>query len=320
MPRVTLHKVLLFCLAIRISSLRLIQSPWSPELAETASFSSQENSACSDLFSGLPFPDNGGRPVFNKVVKHLPTILLLGDSVDRMVVDDFCISKHKNECSLHAWAKRKFKYKKGVSASAWASSSNGILGFLHVYGSGEHGPYPHGHINTFYDPYTDTPLRICKGIQYFTEEVATPTHIVFQVALWDIFLLQEGNCNHTEKHDQKSKTMTTKSVGHCAYREDLMTYKTNMLNRINDIKRCAPADTEVILRTTPWEEWAGDALTEFNKVIRSISEEQKLRLFDFDQLAYQNLLGGEIGFRDSIHPQSKNTAAFGNYMFQQLQR
>jgi hypothetical protein len=234
-------------------------------------------------------------------------VLLLGDSVDRHLVDNFCTiqrERQPNRVLDYDWSSEVFTYKNGISASRVCETlENGALGFLHLYGSAQTGPYLHGHSNSPDDPFTDTPIRICKGLKIFGEHVGEPSWIVFQALLWYIFFIRlEAGVNLTGKDPLTQK------------------YKANITSRLQDIERCKPPCARVALRTVPHMQWGGATVLAFNDVIREVALEQAIPLLDYDHMAWNLSYATEESaiFQDLMHPNSKVSTTFALALFSQL--
>jgi hypothetical protein len=221
-----------------------------------------------------------------------PVIFLLGDSVERYVISDTCESINT---PFEDWSYPKFQYKKGSSASALCITQNGSIAHLHLYGSQPTGPYLHGTTNTVDDPWTDSPLRICTGIELFVSKVGTPHIIGYQSMLWDIMVFYENN---TLDHDDAVRI-----------------YTHNILARIEDVKRCKPSSSKIVLRTIPWHPFGGVLVQKFNNVIRMISQEHKIVLVDFDEHLWgwreHNEQNAGLILRDIMHPSVQYSILLG---------
>ena len=198
--------------------------------------------------------------------------------------------------SVKDWSENHFKYKTGSSASAACSTSQGSIGHLHLYGSKSQDPYLHQISNSDDDPYTDTGTRICKGIEFFSGTVGKPDVIVFQTMMWDVFLREQG--------------FSDESI--------LVSYRQNILERIQDIKNCKDSQTSVFLRTVPWNHRTEPLLPKMNSIIKNIANDFGMMVFDFDFVLRgwrehfpenENLV-----FRDSIHLSMQCTSRFGLYV------
>jgi hypothetical protein len=221
-----------------------------------------------------------------------PAVLLLGDSVDRYVVRDFCEAQN---LTYEDWSGRTFRYRyEDVSSgTSICQSPNGTLGHLHLFGTNATGPYRNNIFNNRWDPFVDTPLRICKGIEVFTRNVGPPAAIVFQTVLWDALAFSKQLWLPDEAKVEA--------------------FRAALLDRIRDIDRCRGHATELVLRTVPLSIWASGITALLNDVIRNTSAALGLRLLDWDTdiRAWASPKEDEIGiFRDAIHPSAKYCLRF----------
>ena len=236
-----------------------------------------------------------------------PRVLLLGDSVDRFLVEDFCnlqSQQQPNRVLDYDWSSHFFSYKHEISGSRVCGTfTHGALGFLHLYGSAETGPYLHGHSNCAEDPFTDTSIRICKGLEVFQDTVGTPSWIVYQTLLWDIYFTR------TEVH--KKNSMMDQLA---------LQYRVNIESRLQDIKRCKNPCSQVALRTVPHMQWGGEILLVFNGILRQIAVEQALPLLDYDYMAWNLSYATDESalFKDSMHPNQEVSATFAMELLSEL--
>jgi len=205
------------------------------------------------------------QPAKKSVSSSDQCVLLLGDSIDRYMVSDGCVAHEVPEASLVDWGKSAFSYKEGSKACGscfWEdepATRKVTVGNLHLYGTNPTGPYLHGHTNDATDPYTDTPLRICKGIELFAANACPdqPIDYVFQAQLWDL-------------HGFKSNAPGVDgSFTEDYLAADVRRYRNNFRSRIADIKRCKKPDDRVFLRTQLHTHWGGDQQTVYNTIARA---------------------------------------------------
>ena len=221
-----------------------------------------------------------------------PVVLLLGDSIDRFVVRDFCAAQNQ---SYEDWSGQTFRYRVDdiSSATSVCRTPNGTLGHLHLFGTNSTGPYRDNINKNRYDPFVDTPLRICKGIEVFTRNVGKPVAIVFQAMMWDLlsFMKQEWLSDDSK----------------------VAVFRSSFLARIRDINRCRGHGTELVLRTVPKSRWAPNLAIALNWVIRNVSAELGLRLLDWDaEIRGWYLPKDPEGFifRDAFHPTPNSCTIF----------
>ena len=215
-------------------------------------------------------------------------ILLIGDSLDRFLVDDLCSSRGGQKID---WSENTFKYV-FYGATHLCIFDRGALGSLHLFGSAATGPYVNGEVNTADDPHTDSELRVCEGIRIFGKTVGELTWVVFHVSIWDISLMDK-----------------TAITGDHTF---ITQYKGQLVARLEDIDRCKPTNTRVALRTGPHTEWGGNAQVSLNTVIREVAQERKLPLLDYDLAAWSLGASEAEIFKDPNHPNQRISVAFAN--------
>ena len=215
-------------------------------------------------------------------------ILLIGDSLDRNLVDDLCSSRGGQKID---WSENTFKYV-FYGATQLCIFDRGALGSLHLFGSAATGPYVNGEVNTTDDPHTDSELRVWEGIRIFGKTVGELTWVVFHVSIWDISLMDK-----------------TAITGDHTF---ITQYKGQLVARLEDIDRCKPIKTRVALRTGPHMEWGGNAQVSLNTVIREVAQERKLPLLDYDLVAWGLGASEAEIFKDQDHPNQRISATFAN--------
>ena len=119
-------------------------------------------------------------------------IFLIGDSVDRYILEDWCVYKGDppgckgSRCRY--WASNT-----GIKTAPplWAPSDllctmpNDTIVFGHHYGSAAQGPYLHN-LTGKKDPLVNSNARIPRLLEIFFDRVGTPDLIIYHSALWDI--------------------------------------------------------------------------------------------------------------------------------------
>lgn len=227
--------------------------------------------------------------------KALPQhILLLGDNVDRNIVDDLCSISVADEPPVADWTQGVFRYKEGASAAAYCQRPWGSVAFVHLYGASPRGPYLHDHVNTPDDPYTDTILRIEKSLSVYKDVfLKSPDMIVYQSNLWDEHLYRDP----------------AKRGGHPYVSLIVQKYLLNMEENIRLIRKLTPADTLLLLRTTPT---AYPILQpQFNAAIRLLGHRLDVGVVDWEVMAIRAEHSTVSTFRDFHHPNEETSRAFG---------
>ena len=206
-------------------------------------------------------------------------VFIFGDSVTRQAVGDFCRSK--SNALGYEWGENVFKDKTGAHASAVCIFHDTKVAFLHLYGSNETGPYLHGHVNTASDPYTDTPLRVCKSFEVYKNQEGVPTHVVWAVSWWDIMANKNYRTGNKTWVSAWGKIVRRRLFG--------------------DVHGCFP-DSKIVVATVPHSKYGGQLMIDMNTELRRIAREQSVPLWDFDDIVWSNGKSEEILFRDRQHP------------------
>jgi len=131
-------------------------------------------------------------------------VLLIGDSIDRYVVVDWCA---KHNATVLNWGDDSIKYgdKGGTKKpSAYCELENGdSLAFLHIFGSSGSGPYLF--ISTRDDPFAATTRRLIKALELYREQIGFHklTKIIFHSSLWDFRPFRSDVCEYRYEQDAK---------------------------------------------------------------------------------------------------------------------
>ena len=108
-------------------------------------------------------------------------LLLIGDSVDRCIVQDWCGLQRSRGVQVTSfnWGDSSIKYasKKGMMPSDICVSTTDSIAFVHIFGSNATGPYLHMFSNSPEDPYVDTQVRVKKSIELYKAHVGLPDRI-----------------------------------------------------------------------------------------------------------------------------------------------
>jgi hypothetical protein len=245
----------------------------------------------------------GSKPIPRNLTLHLnfktscpPKILLMGDSVDRHLVEDFCISKSGSSEAVHNWSYKMFGYRTHALGAALCNLTEGIVGHLHFFGSNASGPYLHNLSSTIEDPFIDTEARICKGIEVYSRNVAVPTLIAFQVLLWDVYIYARIPVADNVKAQR---------------------YKESMFARVKDIQACKHKLSTLMLRTVPAMLWNNNLVVLFNGVMKSIARDLGIRILDYDSMLWgmdRNMTREQTLFRDQMHPRREFNSIFASHL------
>jgi hypothetical protein len=216
------------------------------------------------------------------------SVLLLGDSIDRHTVLEWCELKRKQGIKTISseWGASSLKYSNihGRQASFFCSTMNDSIAFVHIFGSNATGPYRKHFGNGEVDPYQNTNARLNLSISLYQSKFGVPDRIIFHTGLWDVGNLQIYR-------------FTRKAM-------DLFTVNTNL--RIEEIQQMVGKRVDVGLRTAAYSAASAKLTTVFNKVIRQIAIEKNLTLYDLDHDVWSTVdfdysLESTL-FQDYVHP------------------
>ena len=225
-------------------------------------------------------------------------VLLLGDSVDRWIVHDWCYLQRGrgNDGKNYEWSAGSIHYmnKHGELPAQVCTTENSSIAFAHLYGSSPTGPYFHGFNNSESDPYIDTPARIQKILELYKANVGPPDRIMFTTNQWDV-----QGWYFKEHFLVENETMWNTAVAQ---------FTINLRDRVDEIIKAVGKDVDVGLRTAVWEAKGGALLKTFNNIQRKFAEERGLTLMDMDEDVWSSVghdysaSNEDFLFRDWIHP------------------
>lgn len=233
-------------------------------------------------------------------------VLLIGDSVDRFMVEHFCNSRrnvsHEPTFFLSTWGGTILKsndYSK--QASKICSNNLTTIANLHIFGSKPMGPYlwvkrEKNKMNVY-----DTKPRIFAALPLYFSEVGIPNKIVYNSVIWDgrmFSYLQKLNSSDP------------------IWNDTLRDFSRNINDRITDIESIAnPYGVEVTLRTAPRTNRhsngdfdIGELMDAFNIIMREIGRQRNISIFDFDNDAWSTVHWNHTDhnhnriFLDDVHP------------------
>ena len=215
--------------------------------------------------------------------------LMFGDSINRFVVDDTCATLNG---VMSTWANDQFVYKAGSSANAVCISDRGVIAFLHVYGSSLRGPYLHGHSNSVDDPYTDTELRIVRGLHFFLAEFGIPTLVTYRAELWDAHVTYKEPFH---KHD-----------------DIISRFVNDTITIFQTLQMALPSSVLLGTHTIPITTWGGVLHLKYSSALRYIAKFLDILIIDWQHLVSDS---GKTRFlRDKHHPTPELCSAIGNLL------
>ena len=229
-----------------------------------------------------------------------PIILLLGDSVDRHAVLEYCRAL---KITPKNWSHGLFRHKDDpLCGAAVCHSPRGTIGHLHLFGSNATGPYGTNQDITSHagDPFIDTKPRIAKGIELFTQEIGRPTLIVYQTLLWDLFW-----------------TIKSPTLSRLPRKKQREVFGELVIERLQEVIRIKEESTALYLRTAPPSWWQYHTVLEFNHVTRRISRDMNLTLVDFDTMVWgsnRSFARRPHLFRDLVHPRKEWTQMLASHL------
>mmetsp|Transcript_18397 Transcript_18397/g.17709 ORF Transcript_18397/g.17709 Transcript_18397/m.17709 type:complete len:402 (+) Transcript_18397:228-1433(+) len=213
-------------------------------------------------------------------------ILMMGDSINRYMVDDICLKP----ALLRTWGKH-FSY---VGNPAYVCESDSFtFGYLNIYGSSPIGPYHKNHVNTPQDPYADTNLRIRNGLTQYIESFGIPEFIVFRVDLWDMHLHQDQDLDPGALFSQ-------------FLHDNVIAY---------DLIRSISPTSILGTHTIPTPLWGLHLFHRYENGLRYLSDIANLVLFDWNLLlsSHQNKTS-YLRLGDPHHPNVAYSNSFANLM------
>ena len=187
------------------------------------------------------------------LIQKVKRILLIGDSLDRLIVFDYCNFRGGH---FSQWGDHTIKYggQRGTKMPSAICeeniksihdpniSYNNTIAFFHIFNSAAKGPYLW--IDTR-DPYADSAPRIDKAVELYRHQIGEPTEILFQSELWD--------ARPYIVHEQLNESTNPR------WKETLSEFRSNVLERIQQIRVLFPNPNITIgLRTCPWTHYGGD--------------------------------------------------------------
>ena len=211
-------------------------------------------------------------------------ILLLGDSIDRITVQEWCSFKERQGFRVNLTSSWCGEYEISRGPHKWhccsCQTDNDTIGAVHLFGSGESGPYHH---SVHKDEYEPTKIRLTVMIPKFISLYGTPDRVMFHTSQWDA---RCGENNH--KSIDKFRFDTT--------------------SRVDEILAIVGNKSDVGLRTAAWSIRGGSGIREYNVAIREIALQKKLTFYDFDHDIWSSVNHDFTKewhlFRDEIHPVS----------------
>ena len=220
-------------------------------------------------------------------------ILMLGDSVDRNLLDDGCDSMGET-AELLEWG-RDLSYlqagKKWVQGGGVCKSRNFTWGYMNIYGSKKKGPYYQHFKNNPVDPYTDTEARIFQAIEQYKSALGVPDFVFYRADLWDLHVISASNFSLQEE-----------KVYFEQYRENLNWAWETIRSMLPNSVLCTHTIPPIL-----WEH--GDKLfDEFMSNVRFVAAENEVVIFDWNQMLGRS--DPHTYLRDKHHPDGRHSSSF----------
>jgi hypothetical protein len=224
-------------------------------------------------------------------------LLILGDSVSRYMIDNGCMAIGGTQ---YNWGEG-FVYKASASPASACETDDGVVAYLNLYGSKPRGPY-YGHVNTGDDPWTDTELRIARGMELFTAQFGEPMAVILRTDLWDLHMLLDKPPLPPPERAEFLKAMAG-----------------TMRVALRQIRALAPRAL-LGTHTIPMITWKNfdDTFTQAQNALRLLSIEEDLFLFDF-KLATDPFPPAVVN-RDIHHPTPAYCATFLQILYGSVRR
>ena len=245
-------------------------------------------------------------------------IFIIGDSIDRYIVEDFCLNRgDAQNCGGSAcsyWASNAgipLTYKiKGYPTHVRCDMGDDSITTLHNYGTNDEGPY-FSLSSAHNDTYAATPLRIAHALELYFDRIGVPDMVIYHGTQWDIQGLYEqgGMLKSKWKWDYEDSSTS-------AWQTAIVGYESSLNKRLNDVFEGVTKNlnrlqqqngvVNIGLRTAVWNSGGGPLLHAFNMVTRKVAKERNVSLFDLD-----NDVWGAVNWnftlerkvlRDFIHP------------------
>jgi hypothetical protein len=212
-------------------------------------------------------------------------ILLLGDSIDRITVHEWCSFKERQGFRVNLTISWCNEYELNRGAHKWhccsCQTDNDTIGAVHLFGSAETGPYHH---SVEKDEYEATKIRLTVMIPKYISLYGHPDRVMFHTSQWD------ARCGETKANEHKP----------------LEKFRLDTNARLDEIRAIVGNETDVGVRTAAWSVRGGIGIREYNVAIQDIAHQKNLTFYDFDHDVWSSVNHNYAKewhlFRDEIHP------------------
>ena len=233
-------------------------------------------------------------------------LFLIGDSVDRQIVVEWCNMHKSDVVTEETWGLEELSYMNGIAAYHCATKSYSI-GFIHAFGSAAIGPYLNNLRNSPTDQFVDTKPRIRRALEIYSQAYGTPTRVLMSFASWDAHYILREKIESNRWGDESWLQL------------QVQTHKLRLKERLQEVQTMLP-DADVGLRTAVETLSGKPIVSVYNMGIRNLAKELNITMFDFDfdfwsgvNPMYDHSVE-YMYFRDHIHPKQIYTALAGNKM------
>ena len=163
--------------------------------------------------------------------------LLIGDSVDRFITEDWCtfrslgVKSDKYNTYDTMWADGTLRYGGGkgilIPSLECVSEDKTVnitdrVSFVHTFGSSSYGPYFKHLSDSGGDPYVSTVKRIDRALDLYYTQVGVPDRIIYHSLQWDIQGIYE----------RKGKAFM---AGDSTWNETIKTLEINLNERVDQL-------------------------------------------------------------------------------------
>jgi hypothetical protein len=238
--------------------------------------------------------------------------LLLGDSVDRFMMEDWCNTNGFSivpfgdftPVQLKDIIKYGHQYKIMLKGRwnhpfiCFDDVTNDSIASVHIFGSADQGPYLYNISNNPLTDKVNTPIRLELSLKWYIEQFGYPDRVFWHSGQWD-------KQRYYEYHNCAGIMPWS-----ATWNNSLQQFYTQTNHRIDQILQVIGSRSSFGLRTAVWQKDKCEMgfLDEVNDILRRISVERKLVLYDYDKDVWsvtnydrsQNNI--QFLYRDWMHP------------------
>lgn len=216
-------------------------------------------------------------------------VLLLGDSTDRQIVENWCAHSNGTGFVTHriGWGPKTLKYggKSDILSPNYCVDSEGnSIASIHVFGSSPHGPYysddweVDNRTNPFADfEIRDSSYRTTEGVRSYCDLYGTPDCVFLKTVNWDNIAVADGKDPSAASN-----------------------FLANTAARLADIRSVVGEGVLVGVATVP-QVYDGRGLApQLNAQLRDYAAQRDLLLYDYDMDVWSS-----VGFHYNVETQLK---------------